>query len=185
MELILILAVGVIVASTSIISPGPKDINKVENTPKIEVSTPEEPKEEVNSEQTQEQDVKPEEETTTIQEEVKEEFKDEGFSILNIILYILGAISVIAAGIYFFMRRESAQSAADIARVQSSTEPTIDPQQEEPAQEKTYSEQEPQPETEQPVQEETQTETTETEENSTSDNTNDQSSNNDDENNNK
>ena len=40
MELILILAVGVIVASTSIISPGPKDINKVENTPKIEVSTP-------------------------------------------------------------------------------------------------------------------------------------------------
>ena len=38
---------------------------------------------------------------------------------LNIILYILGAIAVIAAGIYFFMRREpEAQSAADIARSQ-------------------------------------------------------------------
>ena len=38
---------------------------------------------------------------------------------LNIILYILGAIAVIAAGIYFFMRREPEQSAADIARSQS------------------------------------------------------------------
>ena len=54
-------------------------------------------------------------------------------------LYILGAIAVIAAGIYFFMRREpSPQSAADIARAQSQ-EPTP----------------EPQPEPEQTVQEET------------------------------
>ena len=43
-------------------------------------------------------------------------------------LYILGAIAVIAAGIYFFMRREpSPQSAADIARAQSQ-EPTPEPQ---------------------------------------------------------
>ena len=42
-------------------------------------------------------------------------------------LYILGAIAVIAAGIYFFMRREpSPQSAADIARAQSQ-EPTPEP----------------------------------------------------------
>jgi cytoskeletal protein RodZ len=101
---------------------------------------------------------------------------------LNIILYILGAIAVIAAGIYFFMRREPDQSAADIARSQSQ-ESTPEPQEEQPAQEETYSE--PEPETEQPVQEETQTETTETEENSNSENTNDQSSNNDDENNNR
>ena len=74
------------------------------------------------------------------------------------------AIAVIAAGIYFFMRREPDQSAADIARSQSQ-EPTREP--------------------EQPVQEEMQTETTETEESSTSENTNDQSSNNDDENNNR
>ena len=103
---------------------------------------------------------------------------------LNIILYILGAIAVIAAGIYFFMRREPEQSAADIARSQSQ-ESTPEPQEEQPAQEETYSEPEPEPETEQPVQEETLTETTETEESSTSENTNDQSSNNDDENNNK
>ena len=101
---------------------------------------------------------------------------------LNIILYILGAIAVIAAGIYFFMRREPAQSAADIARSQSQ-DSTPEPREEQPAQEETYSE--PEPETEQPVQEETQTETTEPEENSTPENTNDQSSNNDDENNNR
>ena len=93
---------------------------------------------------------------------------------LNIILYILGAIAVIAAGIYFFMRREPDQSAADIARSQSQ-ESTPEPQEEQPAQEETYSEPEsqteqpaqeetysepdPQPETEQPVQEENQTET--------------------------
>ena len=74
---------------------------------------------------------------------------------VNILLYILGAIAVIAAGIYFFMRREpSTQSAADIARAQSQQDPTPEPQ-EEPAQEETYSEPEPQPEPEQPVQEET------------------------------
>ena len=57
-------------------------------------------------------------------------------------LYILGAIAVIAAGIYFFMRREPApKTAADIARAQTQ-EPTS----------------EPQPEPEQPVQEETQSE---------------------------
>ena len=39
---------------------------------------------------------------------------------VNILLYILGAIAVIAAGIYFFMRREpTPQSAADIGRAQS------------------------------------------------------------------
>ena len=54
---------------------------------------------------------------------------------VNILLYILGAIAVIAAGIYFFMRREpSTQSAADIARAQSQKDPTPEPQ-EEPAQE--------------------------------------------------
>ena len=46
---------------------------------------------------------------------------------LNIILYILGAIAVIAAGIYFFMRRDPERSAADIARSQSQ-ESTPEPQ---------------------------------------------------------
>jgi len=101
---------------------------------------------------------------------------------VNILLYILGAIAVIAAGIYFFMRREpTPKSAADIARAQSQQDPTPELQ-EEPAQEETYSEPETQPEPEQPAQEETPTETTEEE--PQSDN-NDQSSNNDDENNNR
>ena len=104
--------------------------------------------------------MKPVTEETPIEEE------KEGLSIVNIMLYILGAIAVIAAGIYFFMRREpSPQSAADIARAQSQ-EPTPEPQQE----------------PEQPVQEETPTETTQEE--PQSENT-DQSSNNDDENNNR
>mgnify|MGYP005653342123 FL=1 len=104
--------------------------------------------------------MKPVTEETPIEEE------KEGLSIVNIMLYILGAIAVIAAGIYFFMRREpSPQSAADIARAQSQ-EPTP----------------EPQPEPEQPVQEETPTETTQEE---TQPENNDQSSNSDDENNNR
>ena len=101
---------------------------------------------------------------------------------VNILLYILGAIAVIAAGIYFFMRREPAtKSAADIARAQSQQNPTLEPQ-EEPTKEETYSEPETQSEPEQPVQEETPTETNEEE--SQSEN-NDQSSNNDDENSNR
>ena len=104
--------------------------------------------------------MKPVTEETPIEEE------KEGLSIVNIMLYILGAIAVIAAGIYFFMRREPApQSAADIARAQSQ-EPTP----------------EPQPEPEQLVQEETQTETTQEEPQSEN---NGQSSNNNDENNNR
>ena len=110
--------------------------------------------------------MKPVTEETPIEEE------KEGLSIVNIMLYILGAIAVIAAGIYFFMRREpSPQSAADIARAQSQ-EPTP----------------EPQPEPEQPVQEETPTETTQEEpqsENIDQSSNTDQSSNNDDENNNR
>ena len=66
--------------------------------------------------------MKPVTEETPIEEE------KEGLSIVNIMLYILGAIAVIAAGIYFFMRREPVpQSAADIARAQSQ-EPTPEPQ---------------------------------------------------------
>ena len=110
--------------------------------------------------------MKPVTEETPIEEE------KEGLSIVNIMLYILGAIAVIAAGIYFFMRREPApQSAADIARAQSQ-EPTP----------------EPQSEPEQPVQEETPTETTQEEtqpENTEQSSNTDQSSNNDDENNNR
>ena len=96
----------------------------------------EEPKEEVNAGETQEQDAKPEEEVITpTQEETTETNEDKGLSMLNIILYILGAIAVIAAGIYFFMRREP-QSAAEIARSQS-REPTPEPQEEHPTQEET------------------------------------------------
>ncbi|MDC1125071.1 hypothetical protein OAS82_03820, partial [Pelagibacteraceae bacterium] len=127
-------------------------------------------------------DAKPEEEVITpTQEETTGSSEDKGLSMLNIILYILGAIAVIAAGIYFFMRREPDQSAADIARAQSQEEPTPEPQ-EEPVQEETYSEPESQPEPEQPVQEEAPSETTQEE--TQPDNT-DQSSNNDDENNNR
>ena len=97
---------------------------------------------------------------------------------LNIILYVLGAIAVLAAGVYFFMRREPVQSAADVAREQTSSEPTSELEQEEPTQEETSSESEP----EQPTQEETQTESTQEE--TTPDNT-DNTSSNDDENNNR
>ena len=208
MDLILVFAIGAIVAATGVINPNKQDPEEVSKAPETQVITPvkepepepaptpepeptpapesepEQPKEEVNAEQTQKQDAKPEEEeiTPAQEEEATEANEDKGISMLNIILYILGAIAVIAAGIYFFMRRDPEQSAADIARSQSQ-EPTPGPQEEQPAQEETYSK--PEPETEQPVQEETQTETTETEENSTSENTNDQSSNNDDENNNR
>jgi len=166
--------------------PAPAPEPEPEPTPAPEPEPKqEELKEEVNAGETQEQDAKPEEEVITpTQEETTESNEDKGLSMFNIILYILGAIAVIAAGIYFFMRREPEQSAADIARSQSQ-DSTPEPQEEQPAQEETYSEPEPQPETEQPVQEETQTENTETEENSTSENANDQSSNNDDENNNR
>ena len=120
----------------------------------------EEPKEEVNSEQTQEQDAKPEEEEITpAQEKTVEASEDKGLSMLNIILYILGAIAVIAAGIYFFMRREPERSADDIARSQSQ-ESTPELQEEQPVQEETYSEPEPEPKSEQPVQEEAPSETT-------------------------
>ena len=81
-----------------------------------------------------------------IVEETSEATEEKGLSMVNILLYILGAIAVIAAGIYFFMRREPAtKSAADIARAQSQQDPTPEPQ-EEPAQEETYSEPEPQDE---------------------------------------
>ena len=108
-------------------------------------------------------------------EQEESETEEKGTGWLNIILYVLGAIAVIAAGVYFFMRREpESQTAADIARAQSQ-EPTPEPQ-EEPVQEEAPSE------PEQPVQEETQTETTEEQPQSEN---NDQSSNNDDENNNR
>ena len=206
MDLIAVIIIGAIVAATGVINPNAKDPEEIAKAPETQVVTPvvkepepepeptpapepepEQPKEEVSAEQTQEQDAKPEEEVITpTQEETTGSSEDKGLSMLNIILYILGAIAVIAAGIYFFMRREPDQSAADIARSQSQ-DSTPEPQEEQPTQEETYSEPEPepQPETEQPVQEETQTETTETEENSNSENTNDQSSNNDDENNNR
>ena len=107
----------------------------------------------------------------------REEAEEKGLNMVNILLYILGAIAVIAAGIYFFMRREPAtKSAADIARAQSQQESSPE------LQEESYSEPEPQPEPEQPVQEETPTETTEEEPQSEN---NDQSSNKDDENNNR
>ena len=200
MDLILIIAIGAIVAVTGVINPNKQDPEEVAKASETQVTTPvvkepepvpeptpapepepEEPKEEVNSEQAKEQDAKPEEEEITpAQEETVEASEDKGLSMLNIILYILGAIAVIAAGIYFFMRREPVQSAADIARSQSQ-DSTPEPLEEQPVQEETYSE--PEPETEQTVQEETPSETTE--EQSQTDNTDQSSSsNNDDENNN-
>ena len=76
----------------------------------------------------QEQEAKPEEPELESTEE-DTELEEEGTSWLNLILYILGAIAVIAAGAYFFMRREpEAQSAADVGRQQSSQpEPEPDP----------------------------------------------------------
>ena len=111
--------------------------------------------------------MKPVTEETPIEEE------KEGLSIVNIMLYILGAIAVIAAGIYFFMRREpTPQTAADIARAQLQ-EPTPEPQ---PEPEQTVQEETP---TEETTQDETHPENTEQSSNT------DQSSNNDDENNNR
>ena len=77
--------------------PTPEPVKEPEPEPK-----PEEPKEELSAEPTQEQDAKPEEEEVTpVAEETKEAEEEKGISMLNIILYILGAIAVIAAGIYF------------------------------------------------------------------------------------
>ena len=223
MDLIIVLAIGAIVAVTGGISPISKDNDVTEEVKVIETKEikipepipepakepepepepeptpepakdpepepapepakdpePEEPKEEINKQQTQEQDAKPEEEETKLAQEVTAaENEEKGLSMLNIILYILGAIAVIAGGIYFFMRREPAENAADIARTKTSSEPTPEPQQEEPVQEETYSK----PEPEQPTQEETQTKSTQEE--TPSENTDDQSSNSDDENNNR
>mgnify|MGYP005697861437 CR=1 FL=1 len=148
MDLITVVIIGVIVATTGVINPEPKDPETVAKAPETQVTTPvveakpepepvkepepepepakepeptpepvkepepetkpEEPKEEVSAEPTQEQDAKPEEEEVTpVAEETTEAAEEEkGISMLNIILYILGAIAVIAAGIYFFMRRE-------------------------------------------------------------------------------
>ena len=102
-----------------------------------------------DQEQTQTQDAKPEEpELEPTEEDTK--LDEEGTNWLNIILYILGAIAVIAAGVYFFMRRDpEPKTAADLGRQESNQqpEPTPDPT--------------PTPEPEQqPVQEETPTETT-------------------------
>ena len=149
MDLITVIIIGVVVAATGVINPKAKDPEEIAKAPETQVTTPavkepepqpepepaptpepeptpapepepEEPKEEVSAEQTQEQDAKPEEEVITpTQEETTGSSEDKGLSMLNIILYILGAIAVIAAGIYFFMRREPDQSAADIARSQS------------------------------------------------------------------
>tara|TARA_A100001015_G_scaffold168475_1_gene187279 strand:+ start:17 stop:538 length:522 start_codon:yes stop_codon:yes gene_type:complete len=107
--------------------PTPEPVKESEPEPEPETKQ-EEPKEEVSAEPTQEQDAKPEEEEVTpVTEETTEAADEEkGISMLNIILYILGAIAVIAAGIYFFMRREpSTQSAADIARAQSQQDPSL------------------------------------------------------------
>ena len=59
----------------------------------------------MNAQPTQEQDAKPEEEEVQpVTEETTEVTDEKGLSMVNILLYILGAIAVIAAGIYFFMR---------------------------------------------------------------------------------
>ena len=200
MDPIVVIAASIILVVTGTLDPIIKNKEDVAQATKTEVSTPapepkkepepepakepepepepapqtEEPKEQVNAQDNQEQEAKPEEEEVKpVTEQTPIEEDKEGLSIVNIMLYILGAIAVIAAGIYFFMRREPApQSAADIARAQSQ-KPTPEPQ-EEPLQEETPSE------PEQPVQEETPSETTE--EQTQTENT-DQSSNNEDENN--
>ena len=191
MDLITVIIIGVIVAATGVINPKAKDTEEVVQAPDTQVLTPEvkepepepepepqkeEPKEEVNAQPNQEQDAKPEEEEVQpVTEEATEVTEEKGLSMVNILLYILGAIAVIAAGIYFFMRREpTQQSAADIGRAQSE-EPTPEPQ-EKPVQEEAPSE------PEQPDQEETQTETTEEQPQT---DTSDQSSTNDDEDNNR
>ena len=102
--------------------------------------------------------------------------KDEGSSWLSVILYVLGAIGVIAAGVYYFMRREpTPSSAADVARKESSQESVSKSQEEQFNHDETQADVEKSDPAEEsnPVQEETQTETQE------------QKSSEDDENNNK
>ena len=151
-------------------APAPEPTPTPAPAPEPEPAKEPETNEEINQELAQEQEAKPEEpELETIEED--NELAEEGTGWLNVVIYILGAIAVIAAGVYFFMRREpDAKTAADIGRQESSQQPEPEPA---PA---------PEPEPEQQVQEEVQTETSE--EQPQSDN-NDQSSNNDDENNNR
>ena len=111
-----------------------KEPEKVKEEPKPKIAQigakPENVLEKIKQDPIQEEEAKPEEpELKLAQEAIDQNNNEEGSSWLNIILYILGAISVIAAGIYFFMRRETTpQSAADLARRESNLETTFDKQ---------------------------------------------------------
>ena len=144
MDPILVIAAGIILVVTGAIDPLIKNKEDVAQAPKTEVSTPapepkrepepepepepapqtEEPKEQVNAEANQEQDAKPEdEEVKPVTEETPVEEEKEGLSIVNIMLYILGAIAVIAAGIYFFMRREPTPQTLSLIHISEPTRP--------------------------------------------------------------
>ena len=87
--------------------PTPEPANEPEPEPAKEpepepAKEPEpESKEEVNQEQTQQQDAKPEEPEIEPTQDSQEEKESGGW--LNIVIYILGAIAVIAARDYYYM----------------------------------------------------------------------------------
>ena len=149
-------------------TPEPEPAPEPELAPEPEPAKEPEPTEEINQNQVKEEEAKPEEPEIEPSED-DTELEEEGTGWLNILLYILGAIAVIAAGVYFFMRRDpEPKTAADLGRQESSQQSDPEPT--------------PTTEPEQPIQEETPTQTTE--EDPQPEN-NDQSSNNDDENNNR
>ena len=120
MEFLIVLILGFSVATSNVVLPKSKDSNQLEEIKVVQtkekeasivktnqeelIKKPELVKEEVKSEPIQKEEVKPE---PIQKEEVKPEpIQKEEANWLNIILYIIGAIAVIAAGMYFFKRKK-------------------------------------------------------------------------------
>ena len=167
MEFLVILFMGVIIAATNVILPEPKDNNQLEEAKVVQTKNIESPVVKVKPEELVKKPelVKEEVKPVPIQkEEVKPEpIQKEEANWLNIILYIIGAIAVIAAGIYFFKRKKITPpvSVADNIRPKFDEEIIPALSEQKPTQEETQEEiqeeiQEEQQETQEEIQEEQQ-----------------------------
>ena len=101
MEFLVILFMGAIIATTNVILPEPKDNNQLEEAKVVQTKNIESPVVKVKPEELVK---KPE----LVKEEVKPvPIQKEETSWLNIILYVIGVVAAIAAGIYFFVRNKT------------------------------------------------------------------------------